>query len=114
MSAGSASARRSIAAAASLRRKLGDQLELRAAAPHAHRQPGPRRLPPDGSEPERVTRAIEQKGSLIAAIEAFNGGPRGLRRFDPRPGPTGMVFGTGIVDPDRPWEPLWFLSRKGA
>jgi phosphatidylserine/phosphatidylglycerophosphate/cardiolipin synthase-like enzyme len=66
-----------------------------------------------GVEPDLVTRAIEQKGSLIAAIEAFNGGPRGLRRFDPGPGPTGMAFGTRIVDPDRPWEPLWFLSRKG-
>ncbi|HUE45340.1 MAG TPA: phospholipase D-like domain-containing protein, partial [Aestuariivirgaceae bacterium] len=66
-----------------------------------------------GVAPERVTEAVAAKGSLIAAIEALIGGPRTFRRFDPGDGPTRMVLGTRIVDPPRPWEPLWFLSRKG-
>jgi phosphatidylserine/phosphatidylglycerophosphate/cardiolipin synthase-like enzyme len=66
-----------------------------------------------GVAPERVTEALAAKGSLIAAVEALNGGPRSLRRFEPGEGPTRLVPGTRIVDPARPWEPLWFLSRKG-
>ena len=66
-----------------------------------------------GVAPERFTEALAARGSLIAAIEALNGGQRSLRRFEPGDGPTRMMLGTRIVDPPRPWEPLWFLSRKG-
>jgi phosphatidylserine/phosphatidylglycerophosphate/cardiolipin synthase-like enzyme len=65
-----------------------------------------------GVAPERVTETVAARGSLIAAIEALNEGPRALRRFDPGPGPTRLVLGTRLIDPARPWEPLWFLSRK--
>jgi phosphatidylserine/phosphatidylglycerophosphate/cardiolipin synthase-like enzyme len=66
-----------------------------------------------GVAPERVIESMAAEGSLIAAVEALNGGPRTLRRFEPGDGPTRLVLGTRIVDPARPWEPLWFLSRKG-
>jgi phosphatidylserine/phosphatidylglycerophosphate/cardiolipin synthase-like enzyme len=66
-----------------------------------------------GVAPERVTEAVADKGSLIAAIEALIGGSRTMRRFEPGDGPTQLVLGTRLVDPPRPWEPLWFLSRKG-
>jgi phosphatidylserine/phosphatidylglycerophosphate/cardiolipin synthase-like enzyme len=66
-----------------------------------------------GVAPERVTEAVAAEGSLIAAIEALIGGQRTFRRFDPGDGPTRLALSTRIVDPPRPWEPLWFLSRKG-
>jgi phosphatidylserine/phosphatidylglycerophosphate/cardiolipin synthase-like enzyme len=66
-----------------------------------------------GVAPEQVTETLAAKDSLIAAIESLNHGPRGLRRFDPGPGPTGPAPGTRFIDPARPWEPLWFLSPKG-
>ena len=65
-----------------------------------------------GVAPERVTEALATEGSLISAIEALNGNARALRRFEPGDGPTRLALGTRIVDPPRPWEPLWFLSRK--
>jgi phosphatidylserine/phosphatidylglycerophosphate/cardiolipin synthase-like enzyme len=65
-----------------------------------------------GVLPEQVRDMLAAKGSLIAAVEALNGHARGLRRFDPGDGPTRAVLGTAIVDPARPWEPLWFLGRK--
>jgi phosphatidylserine/phosphatidylglycerophosphate/cardiolipin synthase-like enzyme len=63
--------------------------------------------------PEQVGETMSATGSLIAAIEALNHNRRGLRRFDPGEGPTRLALGTGIIDPARPWEPLWFLSRRG-
>lgn len=65
-----------------------------------------------GVAPQRVIEAVAAEGSLIAAVEALNGGPRALRRFEPGNGPTRLVLGTRIVDPARPWVPLWFLGRK--
>jgi phosphatidylserine/phosphatidylglycerophosphate/cardiolipin synthase-like enzyme len=64
--------------------------------------------------PEQVGETMSATGSLIAAIEALNHNRRGLRRFDPGEGPTRLALGTGIIDPARPWEPLWFLSRRGG
>lgn len=66
-----------------------------------------------GVDPEEVTATIAAKGSLIAAIEALNSHGRGLRRFEPGDGPIRSALGSIIVDPKRPWEPLWFLRRKG-
>jgi phosphatidylserine/phosphatidylglycerophosphate/cardiolipin synthase-like enzyme len=63
--------------------------------------------------PEQVAEAVAAQGSLIAAIEGLIGGPRTFRRFEPGDGPTRLALSTRIVDPPRPWEPLWFLSRKG-
>jgi phosphatidylserine/phosphatidylglycerophosphate/cardiolipin synthase-like enzyme len=53
-------------------------------------------------------------GSLIATIERFNDGPKALRPFAAmtQRGPTRPVFGTGLLDPQRPFEPLWLLRRK--
>jgi phosphatidylserine/phosphatidylglycerophosphate/cardiolipin synthase-like enzyme len=53
-------------------------------------------------------------GSLIATIERFNGGPKGLRPFAAltHRGPTRPVFGTRLLDPRRPFEPLWLLRQK--
>jgi phosphatidylserine/phosphatidylglycerophosphate/cardiolipin synthase-like enzyme len=65
-----------------------------------------------GVAPQDVGQAVAATGSLIAAIEALNRNGRALRRFDPGDGPTHLVPGTRIVDPPRPWEPFWFLSRK--
>ena len=65
-----------------------------------------------GVAPDRFAEALSAKGSLIAAIEALNGRSRALRPFEPGDGPTYPALGTRIVDPPRPWEPLWFLSRK--
>ena len=65
-----------------------------------------------GVAPERFAEAHAGEGSLIAAIEALNNGPRALRVFAPGDGPTVLALGTRIIDPARPWEPLWFLRRK--
>jgi phosphatidylserine/phosphatidylglycerophosphate/cardiolipin synthase-like enzyme len=65
-----------------------------------------------GVAPERFTETLAAEGSLIAAIEALNHGPRALRPFKPGDGPTALALGTWIVDPARPWEPLWFLRHK--
>jgi phosphatidylserine/phosphatidylglycerophosphate/cardiolipin synthase-like enzyme len=53
-------------------------------------------------------------GSMIAAIDAFNNNGRGFECFEAlsQPGPTRPVLGTGLLDPARPFEPLWFLRRK--
>jgi phosphatidylserine/phosphatidylglycerophosphate/cardiolipin synthase-like enzyme len=66
-----------------------------------------------GVASEEVSATIAAKGSLIAAIEALNGHARGLRPFEPGDGPIRSALGSIIVDPKRPWEPLWFLRRKG-
>jgi phosphatidylserine/phosphatidylglycerophosphate/cardiolipin synthase-like enzyme len=51
--------------------------------------------------------------SLIAAIERLNHHQRGLRPFDKldKNGPTRPVFGTGLLDPARPFGPSWFHRR---
>lgn len=53
-------------------------------------------------------------GSMIATIDHFNTNGRGFECFEAMttPGPTRPVMGTRILDPRRPFEPLWFLKRK--
>ncbi|MFN3890808.1 MAG: phospholipase D-like domain-containing protein [Beijerinckiaceae bacterium] len=67
-----------------------------------------------GASPEEVEAHAKETGSIIAAIDRFNGNGRGLECFEAltSPGPTRPVPGTRILDPARPFEPLWFLRRK--
>jgi phosphatidylserine/phosphatidylglycerophosphate/cardiolipin synthase-like enzyme len=67
-----------------------------------------------GVEPESVARALAAEGSLVRAIEVLNHHARGLRWFDAmvRSGPARPLFGTRLLDPRRPFEPLWFLRKK--
>jgi phosphatidylserine/phosphatidylglycerophosphate/cardiolipin synthase-like enzyme len=66
------------------------------------------------ADPAAVAEAIAASGSAIAAIERLNTKPRGLRPFEAMSGrgPARPVFGTGLLDPKRPFEPLWFLRRR--
>lgn len=64
---------------------------------------------------ETVARAIAAGGnSIAAAIDTLNTRPRGLGAFKAMKerGPTHPVPGTRLLDPKRPFEPLWFLKRK--
>jgi phosphatidylserine/phosphatidylglycerophosphate/cardiolipin synthase-like enzyme len=64
--------------------------------------------------PAEVAATMAREGSLIRTIEALNRNPRRLRKFHPADnGRTRWVFGTRLFDPSRPFEPLWFLRRKG-
>jgi phosphatidylserine/phosphatidylglycerophosphate/cardiolipin synthase-like enzyme len=67
-----------------------------------------------GVEPEMVAQALAAEGSLIRAIEVLNHNARGLRWFDAmvNSGPARPLFGTRLLDPRRPFEPLWFLRKK--
>jgi phosphatidylserine/phosphatidylglycerophosphate/cardiolipin synthase-like enzyme len=67
-----------------------------------------------GAEPESVAHALALEGSLVRAIEVLNHNARGLRWFDAmvRSGPARPLFGTRLLDPRRPFEPLWFLRKK--
>lgn len=65
-----------------------------------------------GTTPQAVEKAAARTGSLIAGIDSLNTGPRGLRELVPDEGPTRPVPGTGLFDPAKPFEPLWFLRRK--
>ena len=67
-----------------------------------------------GVEPESVAKALAVEGSLIRAIEVLNHNARGLRWFEAmvRAGPARPLFGTKLLDPRRPFEPLWFLRKK--
>lgn len=67
-----------------------------------------------GVRPERVAEALTAERSLVRAIDALNHNERGLRAFDAiaTAGPTRPLFGTGLLDPKKPFEPLWFLRRK--
>lgn len=64
--------------------------------------------------PEELEVQASELGSIIAAIDCFNNNGRGFECFEAltQPGPTRPVFGTKILDPARPFEPLWFLRRK--
>jgi hypothetical protein len=61
-----------------------------------------------------VSATIAETGSVIAAVEHLNTGPRRLCPFEAMEGsgPRRPVFGTRLLDPKRPFEPLWFLRRK--
>lgn len=66
-----------------------------------------------GIEPSAFSETLDQTGSLISAIEMMNREGR-LRRFeiDPDKGPTRPVLGTRLMDPRKPFEPIWWLRRK--
>jgi phosphatidylserine/phosphatidylglycerophosphate/cardiolipin synthase-like enzyme len=56
-----------------------------------------------GADAQAVAR-MTRDASLIAAVAAFNGGPRCLQPFEiPLQGPVRPVFGTGLIDPPAPW-----------
>ena len=67
-----------------------------------------------GVEPESVAQALAAEGSLIRAIEVLNHNARGLRPFEAvsTSGPARPLFGTRLLDPRKPFEPLWFLRKK--
>lgn len=57
-----------------------------------------------GVRPRLVAERVAQTGSLIAAIDALNRGPRRLTPFEiEAEGPVRPVFGTGLIDPPRPY-----------
>jgi phosphatidylserine/phosphatidylglycerophosphate/cardiolipin synthase-like enzyme len=64
-----------------------------------------------GVAPEAVREAVEAEHSLIRGIESLNCNSRCLRPFPESRGPVRSVFGTGLLDPARPFEPMWFLRR---
>jgi phosphatidylserine/phosphatidylglycerophosphate/cardiolipin synthase-like enzyme len=67
-----------------------------------------------GSDADTVAAMIAETGSVIAAVERLNTGPRRLCPFEALTGRGSArpAFGTWFLDPKRPFEPLWFLRRK--
>jgi phosphatidylserine/phosphatidylglycerophosphate/cardiolipin synthase-like enzyme len=67
-----------------------------------------------GLGPQQVAEAVAASGSIVQAVDQLNHNPRGLRPFDAlaTPGPTRPVVGTWLLDPRKPFEPLWFLRGK--
>ncbi|BBK42613.1 phospholipase [Allostella vacuolata] len=67
-----------------------------------------------GATADAVAVAEGIEASPLAAIAELNHSRRGLAAMDdlPRIGPVRPMFMTSILDPKRPFEPLWFLSRK--
>jgi phosphatidylserine/phosphatidylglycerophosphate/cardiolipin synthase-like enzyme len=67
-----------------------------------------------GSDTKTVADTVAKSGSVIEAVEALNTRPRRLCPFEAmsQDGPARPVFGTRLLDPKRPFEPLWFLHRK--
>jgi phosphatidylserine/phosphatidylglycerophosphate/cardiolipin synthase-like enzyme len=67
-----------------------------------------------GSDAQTVAKMIAETGSVIGAVERLNTGPRRLCPFEALTvrGAARPVFGTRFLDPERPFEPLWFLRRK--
>ncbi len=63
---------------------------------------------------DQISAHAAATGTMIGAIDHFNRNGRGFECFEAltTPGPTRPVFGTSILDPARPFEPLWFLRRK--
>lgn len=60
-----------------------------------------------GTKPESFAAAFAQSGSVIAAVDALNEGPRGLREFTVAlSGSISPITGTGLFDPVRPFAPL--------
>lgn len=67
-----------------------------------------------GVTPQVLDDAVAREGSLIRGIESLNRGERGLRPYPEIniDGPTRFHFGTVLFDPYRPFEPLWWRSRR--
>jgi uncharacterized membrane protein YdjX (TVP38/TMEM64 family) len=57
-----------------------------------------------GTDRESVSREIERRGSLLAAIDALSGGERCLDRFDPsaRSPDVSLLSARDVFDPERP------------
>lgn len=66
------------------------------------------------SAPDELAAATQSRGSMVGAIDALNNRRRGMACFEAMstPGPLRPVACTGLLDPTRPFEPLWFLRRK--
>jgi phosphatidylserine/phosphatidylglycerophosphate/cardiolipin synthase-like enzyme len=66
--------------------------------------------------PQTVAQAIADRGSLIHAVDELNRNRRGLRPFPETniDGPVRPLLGTWLVDPQRPFEPLWWRRRRRA
>lgn len=67
-----------------------------------------------GVEADDIRSAALSARSTILGIEQLNGRARQLRELPKarRFGPTGPAFGTFLLDPVRPFEPVWSLKRK--
>ncbi|MEJ1158690.1 phospholipase D-like domain-containing protein [Prosthecomicrobium sp. N25] len=66
------------------------------------------------AEPEAVGRTHAEEGSLIRTIDRLNANPRRLKlspAFDSR-GAVRSMPGTFLLDPGKPFEPLWFLKKR--
>ena len=61
-----------------------------------------------GTVAQALERAIEEHGSLLAAVDSLGGGKRRLRpyRINWRDGNLNPLLGTGILDPRKPFWPL--------
>ncbi|APH74403.1 phospholipase [Aquibium oceanicum] len=74
-----------------------------------------------GAEPQAFNRAVEEEGSVIAALERLNGGERRLMPFEAMSdhGPDHPVWGTKLLDPARPfrvlrlWDRFWRKRKLG-
>lgn len=66
------------------------------------------------STPETVRAIVSKTRSLLQAVDRLNTQPRGLRPLRTGPGATGLLIGTGLLDPRRPWWPLQELVRPLA
>ncbi|MEX0407525.1 phospholipase D-like domain-containing protein [Aquibium sp. LZ166] len=74
-----------------------------------------------GSDPLAFGRAVEENGTLIAAIESLNVGERCLLPFEAMhdDGPDNPVWGTKLLDPSRPfrilrlWDRYWRKRKLG-
>lgn len=66
-----------------------------------------------GCSREEFAQAVERSGSLVAAVDALNGGPRHLVpvRPSPPPAPAELVEAAGIADSDRPVDAEMLLER---
>lgn len=60
-----------------------------------------------GATPSQITASMTETGSMLATIDRYNSGSRGLRPFavDIATGETDSVLGTSIADPKRPFWP---------
>jgi hypothetical protein len=61
-----------------------------------------------------VHQTMAREGSLIRTVERLNCNRRGLRPFPElgKHGPLRSIPGTWLLDPPRPFEPLWWLRRS--
>jgi phosphatidylserine/phosphatidylglycerophosphate/cardiolipin synthase-like enzyme len=67
-----------------------------------------------GTGKDVVAAKVAATDSVIASVEALNTRPRRLCPFEAlsQKGPVRPVLGTRVLDPKRPFEPLWFLRRR--